>query len=51
MTTELVDTANDGYKSVQYANMIPLLVEAIKELKQDNEALREKVARLEADER
>ena len=45
---ELVDTAKDGYKSVQYANMIPLLVEAIKELKQDNEALQEKLARLEA---
>ena len=28
---ELVDTDKDGYKSVQYSHMVPLLIEAIKE--------------------
>ena len=28
---ELVDTDEDGYKSVQYSHMVPLLIEAIKE--------------------
>lgn len=39
---ELVHTAEDGYKSVQYSHMVPLLIEAIKEQnallsKQDSE--------------
>jgi hypothetical protein len=29
---ELVDTDNDGYKSIQYSHLVPLLVESIQEL-------------------
>ena len=30
-----VDTDNDGYKSVNYAQITPILIEAIKELKSE----------------
>ena len=37
---ELVFTGNDGYKSVEYSKLTPILVEAIKELKAENEKLK-----------
>ena len=37
---ELVTTASDGTKSVNYIGIIPYLAEAIKELKKENEELR-----------
>jgi hypothetical protein len=37
---EVVDTDNDGYKSIQYSHVVPLLIEAIKELSSDNSSLR-----------
>jgi hypothetical protein len=44
---ELVMTDSNGYKSVAYANVVPVLVEAIKTLKQDNEAkLKQKEAEI-----
>ena len=50
---ELVVTGKDGFKSVKYANIVPILVEAFKELKvendvvkNENEQLREKLALL-----
>ncbi len=35
---ELVSTGKDGFKSVQYANIVPILVEAVKELKSAKDA-------------
>jgi hypothetical protein len=40
---ELVDTDTNGYKSVSYANMTPVLVEAVKELKAKNDALEKNI--------
>ena len=40
---ELVKTGSDGYKSVSYAKLTAVLVEAIKELKSENEALKGKL--------
>jgi hypothetical protein len=37
---ELVSTGKDGFKSVQYANIVPILVEAVKELKAENDKLK-----------
>jgi hypothetical protein len=37
---ELVSTDAQGYKSVNYAQLTPVLIEAIKELKAENEALK-----------
>jgi endosialidase-like protein len=37
---DLVHTGVDGYKSVEYANVTPVLVEAIKELKAENDDLK-----------
>jgi hypothetical protein len=45
---ELVITDEQGYKKVDYAKITPVLVEAIKELKAENEALKAKNAHLEA---
>ena len=54
---EAVETGGDGYKSVNYSNITPLLIEAIKEqqaeieelksVKEENEALKAKVEKLE----
>jgi uncharacterized protein (DUF2345 family) len=44
---ELVMTAPDGTKSVAYMNVIPVLIEAIKELKAENDALERRVGALE----
>lgn len=43
---ELVTTAEDGTKSVNYSGIIPYLAEAIKELKEQNEQLKKKVEEL-----
>mgnify|MGYP001613020532 CR=1 FL=1 len=45
----MVLTDKDGYKSVDYSRLTPVLVEAIKELKAENESLefRVKVSELE----
>ncbi len=43
---ELVYTADDGYKSVNYQKMTAVLVEAIKELKSDSDKHKEETARL-----
>lgn len=52
---ELVSTATDGRKSVNYVALVPLLVEAVKQLEQQNQhrqaqltALQERRARLQA---
>ncbi|WP_409012936.1 tail fiber domain-containing protein [Emticicia sp. C21] len=37
---ELVNTDEKGYKSVDYARLTPVLVEAIKELKKENNSIR-----------
>jgi hypothetical protein len=44
---EMVMTAPDGTKSVAYMSAIPVLIEAIKELKAENEALERRVGVLE----
>ncbi len=46
---ELVTTDANGMKSVAYQNVVPVLVEAIKELKAENEALKNSNASLKAD--
>ena len=38
---ELVSTGPDGYKAVNYAQLTPVLIEAIKELKAENDQLRQ----------
>ena len=43
---ELVTTAEDGTKSVNYIGVIPYLAESIKELKKENEELRQMVKEL-----
>ncbi|QTA86159.1 Collagen triple helix repeat-containing protein [Desulfonema magnum] len=44
---EVVNTDDEGYKSVSYGKLIPVLVEAIKELKTENEALKARIEALE----
>lgn len=45
---ELVVTAEDGYKAVNYSRLPLLAIEAIKELKEKNDALEARLAALEA---
>ena len=45
---ELVSTDAQGFKAVNYAQLAPVLIEAIKELKAQNEALQARAAALEA---
>jgi len=45
---ELVSEGPGGYKGVNYSGLTAALVEAVKELKGENEALRQRVKRLEA---
>lgn len=44
---QLVSTDNKGYKSVQYSNVVAVLIEAVKELKKENEDLKSRVETLE----
>ncbi len=44
---EAVSTDNQGYKSVAYAKLLAPLIEAVKELKQENEALMQRIEALE----
>jgi len=44
---EMVHEGNDGYKSIDYARLTAVLVEAVKELKAENEELRSRIERLE----
>lgn len=41
---EVVGTDADGYKSVEYSKLVALLIEAVKELKSENEALKKENA-------
>jgi hypothetical protein len=45
---ELVSTGPDGYKAVNYAQLTPVLIEAIKELAAQNEALKARTTSAEA---
>jgi len=40
---ELVKTDDKGYKSVDYARITPILIEAIKELKREVDGLKEQM--------
>ncbi len=40
---EFVETSNDGYKRIHYANMIPLLVEALKEQQKQIDELKSQI--------
>jgi hypothetical protein len=44
---EVVHTDGQGYKSVEYNKLVAPLIEAVKELKAENKALKERIARLE----
>jgi len=41
---ELVNTAADGYKSVAYANLVAVLIEAVKEQQKQIEALERRIS-------
>ena len=43
---EAVETGGDGYKSVNYSNITPLLIEAVKELKAEKDDLQKQVDEL-----
>lgn len=43
---ELVKSDEDGMKSVNYSGLIPYLVEAVKELKKENEILKEEIKKI-----
>ena len=45
---ELVSTGPDGYQAVNYAQLAPVLIEAIKEQQQQVETLKSQVAALQA---
>ncbi len=48
MFPELVHTSStDGYKAVDYSRLTPVLIEAIKELKGENDALKKRIEALE----
>jgi cytoskeletal protein CcmA (bactofilin family) len=44
---ELVKEGADGYKSVAYSNIVAVLIQAVKELKRDNDLLAERIRVLE----
>ncbi len=43
---EVVHTDAEGFKSVAYQNLIPVMIEAIKELKKENEAMKKELQEL-----
>lgn len=45
---ELVKTDAEGYKSIDYVKLIPVMAEAMKELKAENDALKARLERLES---
>lgn len=47
MLPEAVREGPDGTKAVAYAEMIPVLIESMKELKAENEALKGRIEALE----
>jgi len=44
---EAVSEDSEGYKAVSYNDMIPILIEAVKELKSENESLKNRIETLE----
>lgn len=44
---EAVSTDSEGYKAVSYNDLVPILVEAVKELKAENESLRKRLETIE----
>jgi hypothetical protein len=44
---ELVSTGPEGFKQVNYTGLVGVLIEAVKELKQKNDALEQRIAELE----
>lgn len=44
---QVVSSDNDGYKSVEYVNMVAVLIEAVKELKMQNKELQARIEVLE----
>ena len=43
---ELVSTGKDGYKSVEYTNLVALLIEAVKDQQKEIELLKSQTAQL-----
>ncbi len=46
---EVVSEGGDGYLSIEYGKMAPLIIEALKELKAENEKLKFRIEKLEAE--
>jgi hypothetical protein len=44
---QVVSEDNDGYYNIDYTKLTPLLIEAIKELKKENEELKQRIEKLE----
>ena len=44
---EAVSTDSEGYKAVSYNDLVPILIEAIKELKSENESLKNRLENIE----
>ena len=47
MLPELVVTNDDGFKAVDYSELPLLTIQAVKDLKSENDALKQRVAELE----